>query len=73
MINIITTIIIIIIATIVIMFFIIFNQDPCLLLTYSIFVVIDFLILLTGIISSVRLLFDIQVVIVIIYTIYLSF
>jgi len=37
------------------------REDPCLLLTYSIFVVIDFLILLTGIISSVRLLFDIQV------------
>jgi len=37
------------------------REDPCLLLAYSIFVVIDFLILLTGIISSVRLLFDIQV------------
>ena len=43
-----------------------FLQDPCLLLTYSIFVVIDFLILLTGIISSVRLLFDIQVLVAII-------
>lgn len=37
------------------------REDPCLLLTYSIFISIDFLIILTGIISSVRLLFDIQV------------
>lgn len=37
------------------------REDPCLLLVYSIFVAVDFLILLTGIISSVRLLFDIQV------------
>ena len=38
------------------------REDPCLLLTYSTLVALNFLILLTGIISSVRLLFDIQVV-----------
>ena len=37
------------------------KEDYCLMITYSILVALDFLILLGGIVSSVRLLFDIQV------------
>ncbi|XP_040565316.1 CD63 antigen [Lepeophtheirus salmonis] len=41
-------------------FYVAVKGDPCLLITYSVFLSIQFVILIMGIVSSVRLLFDIQ-------------
>ena len=42
-------------------FYVTFKEDSCLMVTYAVIISVEFLILITGIVSSIRLLFDIQV------------
>lgn len=41
-------------------FYVTMQENSCLMITYSILMALNFLILMTGIVSSVRLLFDIS-------------